>query len=248
MSEASPDHDEFFIGYEPVSPAIGRRLVLIAAGVAVAALGVSAVAAVGHVPLEGGRFAFGHPTPLAGRVAAMPYPGLHLDVDPAGPAVLVVGTGKHGASLPGAGHRVQGMGTRIERDGLVMMEILPGGLVDAPGSDGATADSSPPADVRLRGEIVDSKCFLGVMVPGAGTTHRECASLCIRGGIPPALFVEDRAGRTALLLLAAADAEALRTRAEALAGSPVDVTGVVTRRAGWLVLATDPSSWTPLVR
>ena len=81
-------------------------------------------------------------------------------------------------------------------------------------------DGSAASRVTLRGEIVDSKCFLGVMVPGAGRTHKECASLCVRGGIPPALFVRDRHGRSALLLL------------ERLRGEPVAlVCGRARRRA-----------------
>ncbi len=40
----------------------------------------------------------------------------------------------------------------------------------------------------IEGEIMDSKCYLGQMQPGAGKTHRSCATLCIRGGLP-ALFV-----------------------------------------------------------
>jgi len=35
------------------------------------------------------------------------------------------------------------------------------------------------------GEIIDPKCWLGAMRPGSGLVHRACASLCIRGGIPP---------------------------------------------------------------
>jgi len=37
----------------------------------------------------------------------------------------------------------------------------------------------------LVGEIVDSKCFLGVMNPGQLTTHRACAIRCISGGVRP---------------------------------------------------------------
>ena len=65
----------------------------------------------------------------------------------------------------------------------------------------ALLEQSDKGAVELTGEIVDSKCFLGVMVPGSGKTHKECASLCLRGGIPPALFVQDRAGHSSLLLL-----------------------------------------------
>ena len=37
----------------------------------------------------------------------------------------------------------------------------------------------------LIGEIVDSKRYLGVMNPGNGKVHRDCAVRCLSGGIPP---------------------------------------------------------------
>lgn len=40
----------------------------------------------------------------------------------------------------------------------------------------------------LTGRIMDSKCYFGVMKPSDGMTHKACASLCVRGGIPP-IFV-----------------------------------------------------------
>jgi hypothetical protein len=55
----------------------------------------------------------------------------------------------------------------------------------------------PPAPpIRLghrtiRGEILDSKCWLGVMKPASGTVHRGCATRCLSGGIPPLVIVDD---------------------------------------------------------
>jgi len=37
---------------------------------------------------------------------------------------------------------------------------------------------------KLRGEIIDPKCFFGVMKPGSGKTHKSCAARCLSGGIP----------------------------------------------------------------
>jgi hypothetical protein len=46
----------------------------------------------------------------------------------------------------------------------------------------------------LVGEIVDSKCYLGIMNPGETNPHRECAALCIGGGIPPLIIAHDADG------------------------------------------------------
>jgi hypothetical protein len=45
--------------------------------------------------------------------------------------------------------------------------------------------------ITVRGELVDSKCYLGVMNPGHGKVHRDCAARCIGGGIPLALVPEN---------------------------------------------------------
>ena len=44
----------------------------------------------------------------------------------------------------------------------------------------------------LTGEIVDPKCYFGVMKPGEGKAHRSCAIRCLAGGIPPVLHASDR--------------------------------------------------------
>lgn len=43
----------------------------------------------------------------------------------------------------------------------------------------------------LEGEIIDPKCYVGAMKPGEGKTHKACATLCIKGGIPPVLLVKN---------------------------------------------------------
>ena len=135
-----------------------------------------------------------------------------------------------------------------------MIELEPESL--APGETSSasreTAAAQPEpggADpVTVKGEIVDSKCFLGVMVPGSGKTHKDCASLCLRGGVPPALFVQDRAGQSALMLLAGASGEAIGARALQVTGEAVEINGMLERKGGWLVLRTNPRTWRGVVR
>jgi hypothetical protein len=144
-----------------------------------------------------------------------------------------------------------------------MFEVAPGTIAarpvfvgDAPEATVVSVRPREGAPVTLRGEIVDSKCFLGVMAPGEGKTHKDCASLCLRGGIPPAFVVRDREGRTALLLLVSESGDSLAGHAAALrlAGEPIEVTGVVddavtpsgAREGDWRMLRTNPSTWRPL--
>jgi hypothetical protein len=246
--------DEFFIGYAPPMPPVlaafvRRSVIAIAALIVVWAV----VAATGHVRLEGGTFAFGHPEMVSGTIVARPFPVLKPDHDEArAPWPLLVAPGKHGADslVTGLdGRHVTFMGTRIERGAHVMIEIDPVSLESArqdqqaaPAAD-ASQNSAVEEAVELTGEIVDSKCFLGVMVPGSGKTHKDCAALCLRGGIPPALHVQDRSGRASLLLMTGTSGESISDQAQMFAGEPVVVTGAIVRRAGWPVLRTDPHGW-----
>jgi hypothetical protein len=247
------DRDEFFIGYAPPMPSgIGRFVGKVVTGLVVAVLAWAAAIVSGHVPLAGGTFEFGHPQRFAGTIVERPYPALRLDgTDRSVPAQLLAAPGKHGAdaAIQGLNGRHASLaGTRIRRGTLTMIEIEPESLVLGEGSAsdlGTVAQAEPDSGdpVTVKGEVVDSKCFLGVMVPGSGKTHKDCASLCLRGGVPPALFVHDRAGESALMLLTGTSGEAIGARAVHIAGEAVEMSGWLQRQDGWLVLHTDPSTW-----
>ena len=153
--------------------------------------------------------------------------------------------GKHGAAPDAVGldgRQVRLEATRVESPLGSMLELVPGTLEPA---GAATEVSSSSArrllgHVEVTGEIVDSKCFLGVMKPGKGKPHRSCAARCLAGGIPPQLLVVSAEGASRLLLLA--DAQGGPLAAESfldLVGEPVMASGAVERRAGLLVLRLD---------
>ena len=95
----------------------------------------------------------------------------------------------------------------------------------------------------LRGEIVDIKCYLGVMKPAHGKPHRSCAARCISGGIPPVLMVRDRDGDTNHLLLVSADGRTVNREVLPLVAEPVEITGRVVRLGDWLVLQASPETY-----
>lgn len=248
--------DDFFVGYNwPQPPGLLRAVKRAALGLGVGVVGLSGALALGHVPLEGGLFEFGAVRIVAGTVVERPYPMLKPD-DGAGPWPLLVSRGKHGADAAVRGlqgRRVDVRASRIARGPHTILELAGPPVTSATHGAGVEAWTGRDENlwpetmsdrVVLRGEIVDSKCFLGVMVPGAGNTHRDCASLCLRGGIPPALFVRGADGSSSLVLLAGGTG--LGERAAALAGEPVEVSGTIEQRGGWRVLRTDPGDWTRL--
>ena len=254
-----PSDAEFFVGYLPVPVGMAR----FARGVAgVALVGLAAVAgALASVqrPLGQGQFSWDTESEFCGRLQTSPVPGLWTVATEGstgtpftGAFVPLVGEGKHGpdVQLLAAGDRdIAFRGHRIERYGKQLIEVT--GELAGGGAAVAATGMSPPAQValgrqRLRGEIVDSKCFFGVMKPAQGKAHRDCAVRCISGGAPPAFVVRASgpAGeeRTLVLLLVAADGASIAGRVLDLVAEPVEIEGEISRLGDQLVLSTDPST------
>ncbi|MCA9299655.1 MAG: hypothetical protein KDA28_11345 [Phycisphaerales bacterium] len=175
-----------------------------------------------------------------GALRTTPYPFLETREG----ALLIVGMGKVGvtervASLDA--HQVDLQGFLLERDGRRLIELAPGD--EAIADLGVTGCPERPVvergTVTLEGEIVDTKCFLGAMKPGDGTTHRACAALCIRGGIPPTLVVEGDDGARRYVLLVTADRRAANEVVLDRVAIPVRVTGALFSLGELEMLAID---------
>lgn len=225
---------EFYVGYLPSAPprltAAVRRIVLgILALTAI--LAVTLVMAQEPFPLS--TFEFQNYKEFQGVLREYPYPRLA-----ASSPYLLVAPGKHGAAdlfrgLDGKTVRLRG--SLIYRNGDKMIEALPSTIqsVDSfPSSESVSVDLGM---VTLAGEIVDSKCYLGVMNPGAGKVHRDCAARCISGGIPPALIAKDAHGVSRTILLTGLAGR----RVLDFVAEPVKVSGRLIQSDGILILEAD---------
>jgi hypothetical protein len=223
--------DEFYVGYAAMPRATARRMRWIAMGlVAAAALIAIALAAVTG-PFDPATFDYASARAWQGRIEAAPIPVLVSDT---GRFPLVL-PGKHGAAAAAApfdGKPVALRAKRIDRLGTTMLEIEPESI-RIQGERGTTA--APPVALGLGtfpGEIVDSKCFLGVMNPGRLEVHRACAKRCIAGGIPPMLYTRDAQGNEIHALLVDQDGAPINERVLDLIAVPVHVRGRLERRDG----------------
>jgi hypothetical protein len=118
-----------------------------------------------------------------------------------------------------------------------MVEIEPGSIssLDTTPRNQATAGDLGP--VTVSGEIVDSKCYLGVMNPGKGKVHRDCAARCLSGGIPP-IFVTSN-GEDQFLLVGP-DGHAIgRDALREFVGEPISIQGELLQEGGTRVLRID---------
>ena len=108
--------------------------------------------------------------------------------------------------------------------------------------------NAPPRSVSLGkqtliGEIVDSKCFLGVMNPGQLAPHRACAIRCISGGCPPVLLVRQKEAPPQYLLLVSAEGNPVNKQVLDIVAEPVEITGELERQGELLILRADPSTY-----
>ena len=95
----------------------------------------------------------------------------------------------------------------------------------------------------LVGEIVDSKCYLGVMNPGRLAPHRACAVRCISGGIPPILLVRQSGGHPLYFLLVSSDGGPVNKQVLDMVAEPIEITGEVLRQGELSILRADPATY-----
>ena len=249
------ESEEFYVGYLPKAPAgvaaFVRRAVLC---VVIGSVAIAMVLLVAQSPFGPGTYEYLQYRDFEGVVEEQPLPILRVErpgVLPAGvpnsSRFPLVTPGKHGAiqELAGlAGQRVTLKGSLVYRDDQTMIEVVDQSIavVDSGNLTKATA----PADLGLhtvRGEIVDSKCFLGVMKPGRRKPHRSCAARCISGGIPPILLAESEGQAADYFYLTSEDGKSLNDDVLDLIAEPVQVTGRIWRHGDIYVLAASASSF-----
>jgi hypothetical protein len=233
--------DTFYIGYNARMPALLARRIRAAAAVLLALavlLPLLLIAAQGR--FSSGTFEFGRTREVEGRLVEFPYPALEVDGG-AQAFYWLVGPGKHGAAplVRGLdGRRVRVRGSLIERDGDAMLQIAAGAIETVAGA----AVTKPSASVRIRtvtvvGELVDSKCHLGVMKPGEGPAHRDCAVRCLLGAVPPMISVRNAHDVPARLALVREDGGPFFSDFSALAGRPLAIRGTLVNQGARRFLA-----------
>lgn len=231
--------DEFYIGYERGMPPRTRRAVT---GAVTLAAVVTTVAALVFTSQQRGladsRFEFGQVRSFEGYLSLTPAPALLVADSGQTRLYWLVATGKFGPGVALGGARpgwVTLSGTLIERDPWRMIEVVAGSIRPHWSRAAPPSLSLPsPRRVAIRGEIVDSKCYLGVMNPGERVVHRDCAVRCLAGGVPAMFAYQDSAG-SHLALLVGGDP---RLRQIAV-GRPITLSGVLSGPEASLVFSVD---------
>lgn len=249
-------NNEFYIGWEArAAPGIGRTVRKAVMIVLALALCVPVLLAISQRMIGVSVFEWGTHKSFSGILQTQPYP--HLLV----PRPGNVGAQKHfstyhlvapwkfgldrEAIAPFNGKPVILKGTLIYRGNQTMIETKPEWIQ---ASEKLSTPASLPQTVALGrqtlvGEIVDSKCFLGVMNPGQLTPHRACAIRCISGGVPPVLLVHQKDGPAIYLLLVSAEGKPVNKQVLDMVAEPVEIVGDVERQGELLILKADPETY-----
>ena len=244
---------DFYIGYQKKAPAeIASFVRQTVVGVVVLSLAIGALLVTAQRPFANSVFEFGTTRTFEGVISDRPYPAL-LVARPgqteSGENVSrfsLVAPGKHGAGdviAEHAGKRVRLDGTLVYRDSQTMIEIVEGSLHVLAVGDLSSAQPLSLGEFTLVGEIVDSKCYLGVMKPGNLKPHRACAVRCISGGIPPVFLVRGQDGSAQYLMLTGADGETINNEVLDMVAENIEITGVVEHQDGQLSLRADPGTF-----
>lgn len=257
IDPAKTDARDMFIGWAKAPP-VDRRFLLGALPLGLIGAGGASWLIASELDDPGaGAWLTSATHKVTGVLTHKPYPMIRLS-DPSAPfgmrTVLIVAQGKCTSALQLAdqkGQAVTASGVLIERKGRQMLEVPPFledwlSIIDA-GAANAGALAAPAThalgSARLAGTIMDSKCFFGVMRPGRGKTHKACASLCIRGGVPPSFWVRTKDGREIVLLMTDANGGPMPMDILPLVADPTAAEGEIVRVGDLLQFRADASAY-----
>ncbi len=251
-------NNEFYIGWEAkAAPGIGRSVRKAVLALLFLAALAAAVLAVSQRMIGTSVFEWGTIKSFSGILQAEPYPHLlvprpgNTGALPRFSSYYLVAPLKYGLDpaviAPFNGKSVTLQGTLIYRGDQTMIEAKPETIRAGEKTD---VRALPPfvslGKQTLVGEIVDSKCFFGVMNPGRLAPHRACAIRCISGGVPPVLVVRQMDGRAIYFLLVAADGKPVNKQVLDEVAEPLEITGEVEQQGELLILRANPATYRKL--
>jgi hypothetical protein len=246
--------DEFYVGYFPEAPpttaSIIRKLIIV---IGIVTVLIAVLTVVNQRAFSTSQFDYGASTTIEGYYHPFPVPHVKIlhGKSTSGEIfqnVLLVGVGKSGVrevmqsaeKMYGEikGRRLKISGYLIYGDGRTLLQINDVKDIEILNDDTSIDeifDNSATSSTVVVGEIVDPKCFFGVMKPGEGKAHRSCAIRCISGGIPPVL----KTVSNDYFLLTGKNLEPVNDIVLPVVGDRVELTGDLLEWNDWKILKID---------
>lgn len=246
-------NDEFFVPY--INGSLGektkrtlKRFVIVSMLLVIAS---ALLFSFSQKPFKNSTFELTSATKISGVYHENPYPMLRVEVAKnTYKNILLLGFGKSSANpyLEKLHREVKDLngktlsieGNLIYYNGKTLMQITDDEKVALVGeSTSKTPAISVISKMNLQGEIIDPKCYFGVMKPGKGKIHRSCAVRCISGGIPPVLTTTDDNNMSQYFLLTDLRGGPINKDILPFIGQPSEIKGTVVKMEDWYILKID---------
>jgi hypothetical protein len=248
-------NDEFYVSY--IKGSLGYETKRTLKRFALSAITVIIVAAVvfsfSQNPFKNATFELLSETKITGTYHENPYPMLRVQVaENTFKNILLLGFGKSSANpfleqikneakyLNGKTLSIEG--NLIYYNGKTLIQITDEEKVTL---ETKKKSKTPAKDIiskmTLQGEIIDPKCYFGVMKPGKGKIHRSCAVRCISGGVPPVLVTTDNNSISEYYLLTDLKGNSINNDILPYIGKPAQIKGIVEKMEDWYVMKIDVS-------
>jgi len=253
------DNSEFYIGWQPKSPksfAKHTRMVLFVLVTIVIAAGV--LLSLQQKRFSTASFEFGQLTEIKGIYQNFPVPSVKVMTkqDASGNStyltIPLVGYGKFGAegtiaqlekekNISLDKKEITIKGTLLYSDGKTLLQIDKNdkpliNVGDASSAQIIINNIKELGTVELTGEVLDPKCYFGVMKPGLGKPHRDCAIRCIAGGMSPVFYVRNEKGEAGYYLILDENGNKMNDDLKDYIADPVSLKAKAVQYDDWVVL------------
>lgn len=249
---------EFYIGWQPKAPKVlAKHNLRIVAILFLSIIGVGTSLALLQRQLSTASFEFGQLTEVKGFYHSFPVPALkvYTEADAFGNSSFItmplVGYGKSGAEgvitqlernfkMNFNNHEITIKGTLLYSDGKTFLQVdqHDNPLVNVKRT---PVHSKEPTivdlgTINLTGEVLDPKCYFGVMKPGHGKPHRDCAIRCIEGGMSPVFYVRNENGEANYYLLLDEAGNKMNSELKDYIAEPASLEARAVQYDDWIVL------------
>jgi hypothetical protein len=251
------NNSEFYIGWMAKAPkSFAKHVKKVLLILFPAALIIGYLLSTSQKKFSTASFEFGKTTEVKGIYYNSPVPMLKVfDKNNLSITLPLVGYGKHGAEtaimeqekekdVSLNGKEVTLKGTLIYGDGKTLLQIDKNDnpIVNIGAESSIQLEQKDLGTQTIRGEIIDPKCYFGVMKPGEGKVHRDCAIRCILGGIPPVLHVQNEKGESNYYLIVGPNGEKMNEAVQDFVAEPVSIEARVVQQGDWIILYTGKES------
>ena len=248
-------NDEFYVPY--IEGSLGSKTKQTLKRFTVGSLVVIIIGALlfsfAQKPFKNSTFELTSTTKITGIFHESPYPMLRVEVAKnTFKNILLLGFGKSSANpfLETLENEVKNLngktlsieGNLIYYNGKTLIQITDNEKVTLENkTNSKTPEKEIISKMTLQGEIIDPKCYFGVMKPGKGKIHRSCAVRCISGGIPPVLATTDNNNMSQYFLLTDLKGHPINNDILPYIGKPSEITGIVEKMEDWYLMKINVS-------